>query len=279
MFHEINIVRHSDAKQLVHTCGDILSAREDINNNIIQLIDLLTQDNGVLLPPFWFAAIEYRGRTLGCCVHAEPDGMVISDIPLFAVRPLTEAILKDFIIPRRIVGPPKIADTFANQLVSTYGCSVQLSGQWRIYRLDGVCSSIENKAGELRRAEIQDLQLVADWAQQYNDERRVFLDVKNFMSEKLKNGELFFWVDQEPRTMISISGKTRNGVRISSVFTPLNYRSRGYASAAVHSISEMLLKQGNRFIVLTAEEGEPVTQIYEKIGFYPIGTRRCYVSR
>jgi predicted GNAT family acetyltransferase len=66
-------------------------------------------------------------------------------------------------------------------------------------------------------------------------------------------------------------GETPSGVRISYVFTPQEFRGRGYASALVAQLSQKMLDSGKRFCFLYTDVANPTSnRIYHKIGYRPV---------
>jgi GNAT superfamily N-acetyltransferase len=272
----LDIVRYNNAVDLLTRCEDILISQEAENNNLIQLLQLIVDDSGIVSPPYWFASVDVDGAPIGCCVHALPDGLVATALPSIAARPLYHALVADIPPPSRIVGRPSFARSLAQ--ISAIGAKrhARLSSRWLIYRLDKVNEVPDPAHGELRLATSEDYHLVEQWGNAYGDERPSFLNVHDFMLSKLESGELYFWNHKVDRTMLTVSGRGMNAQRISSVFTPKEFRGRGYASTAVAAVSQELLNNGSEYVVLTAGLGEPVARIYERIGFSPVGDRHSY---
>jgi predicted GNAT family acetyltransferase len=79
---------------------------------------------------------------------------------------------------------------------------------------------------------------------------------------------LYVWEDQEPVSMVGYAGPTPNGIRVSAVYTPPERRNRGYASAGVAALSQMLLDGGRRFCFLFTDLANPTSnRIYQQIGY------------
>lgn len=272
----MDIVRYNNAIDLLTRCEGILVSREAENNNLIQLLQLIAHDSGIVAPPYWFGCVEVDGTPIGCCVHAMPDGLVATDLPTIAARPLYHALVADIPTPRRIVGTPGFARSLAHKFAIGAKRHARLSSRWLVYRLDEVNEVPDPAHGKLRLATTDDYYLVEQWGNAYGDERPSFLNVHDFMLSKLESGELYFWHHKVDRTMLTVSGRGMNAQRISSVFTPKGFRGRGYASTAVASVSQELLRNGSEYVVLTAGLGEPVARIYERIGFFPVGDRHSY---
>jgi predicted GNAT family acetyltransferase len=88
----------------------------------------------------------------------------------------------------------------------------------------------------------------------------------------IASGRLFFWVDDgNARAMVATTRETRSGCAVNTVYTPPQFRRRGYATAAVATLSEMLLESGRRFCCLYTDLANPTSNsIYAKIGYRPI---------
>jgi predicted GNAT family acetyltransferase len=68
--------------------------------------------------------------------------------------------------------------------------------------------------------------------------------------------------------MAGCSGPLPSGIRINAVYTPPELRGRGYASACVAALSQMLLEEGRKFCFLyTDVENETANDVYRAIGY------------
>ena len=68
--------------------------------------------------------------------------------------------------------------------------------------------------------------------------------------------------------MLSVSLAALSGVRISAVYTPPEFRGRGYASAAVAYLTSDKIRQGASYASLVVEtEDEHLHRLYGRIGF------------
>ena len=76
-----------------------------------------------------------------------------------------------------------------------------------------------------------------------------------------------FWEDGPMVSLAAFGNPTPNGIRIGPVYTPPEYRRRGYASALVAELSERLLEK-RRFCFLFTDLVNPTAnRIYEQIGY------------
>jgi predicted GNAT family acetyltransferase len=84
-----------------------------------------------------------------------------------------------------------------------------------------------------------------------------------------EDAALWLWErDDEPVSLAAYSGPTLTGIRIGPVFTPVEHRRRGYASALVGELSGFLLERGHRACFLYTDLANPTANaIYERIGY------------
>src|ERR671932_2648937 len=67
------------------------------------------------------------------------------------------------------------------------------------------------------------------------------------------------WHDGRPVSLAGYSGPTPNGIRVGPVYTPPEHRRRGYASACVAALSQLLLDGSRRFCFLFTDLANPTS--------------------
>lgn len=84
---------------------------------------------------------------------------------------------------------------------------------------------------------------------------------------------LFVWENEGRSVSLAAWGRrTRNGACIKLVYTPPEFRGRGYASAATAGLSSRLLADGCAFCTLFTDLSNPTAnRIYRRIGYRPAG--------
>ncbi|MEZ4679331.1 MAG: GNAT family N-acetyltransferase [Caldilineaceae bacterium] len=86
--------------------------------------------------------------------------------------------------------------------------------------------------------------------------------------QKIADQHLFFWEDGEPVSMVALARPTAHGIGIGPVYTPPQYRGRGYASSAVAQLSQQMLDTGKEFCALFTDVANPTSNhIYQAIGY------------
>lgn len=130
-------------------------------------------------------------------------------------------------------------------------------------------------SGSFRNATTVDFDLAARWGESfYRDcfgDMESPMDLKEITRNMLEGGSLYFWIDSEPVSMAATTRPTANGISISYVYTPPEYRRKGYASAIVASLSQLMLDKGRTFCTLYTDLANPTSNsIYQKIGYRPV---------
>jgi predicted GNAT family acetyltransferase len=131
----------------------------------------------------------------------------------------------------------------------------------------------EPASGQLRLAGKRDLDLLVGWLNEFATETRVgTVNTRTFAENHINNKTVFLWEDEgEPRTSSLFAGLTPHGVRVGFVYTPPQFRRRGYASACVAAVSQKALDTGYEFCCLYTDLSNPTSNdIYQRIGYTPV---------
>jgi len=82
----------------------------------------------------------------------------------------------------------------------------------------------------------------------------------------------FFWVVDDEVVSITIAVRPQiKGICISGVYTPPQFRRRGYARALVSEVSKEMLIRGYALTNLFTDLSNPTSnKIYQEIGYYPV---------
>lgn len=126
--------------------------------------------------------------------------------------------------------------------------------------------------GTLHRATADDRVVLGRYLKEFDDWLRWPIE-EHYQSRAdriIGEGRAYFWRDHEPVSMALWTGRTPRGVRITCVYTPPQFRCRGYASNLVAHLSQQLLAEGRSFCFLNADQSNPTSNsIYQKIGYTP----------
>ncbi len=203
-------------------------------------------------------------------VHAAPKGA-----PMAALESLAHALHGWEVSVPGVMAADRLAASFAKRWTDATGRAASSAGMHqRLYQLTSV-KELPSVAGHLRVATRDDVDLLADWMCGFT--RDVFGDEvaveegRKRATTRIEYGELYLWEDGQPVSMAAKARPTTNGIAVNHVYTPQEFRERGYATACVGRLSQLLLDDGWGFCCLYADLANPTSNgIYQRIGYEPV---------
>jgi predicted GNAT family acetyltransferase len=259
-----SVHRYSDSQSFLNRAEKWLLQKEAEHNIILSVSYLLTGDSH-FQEPIYLATVEEDAEVCGCVVRAPPDGLYVTDMPIAAVSEIVHQLQKYYQELPEVIGPESVATEFAKKWKLQ---KWKMHSHLRWYSVSEVIAPKRVAPGFLRKAGSEDIPLVSDWASSYAREVATKVDVVIVFQRMVRRGLLHLWDDDGPRCVITASGLTPNAARISSLYTPPEYRGRGYAANAVASVSQQILNSGRQLCVTAADVNEPgPTAIYKSVGY------------
>ncbi|WP_299486647.1 GNAT family N-acetyltransferase [Acaryochloris sp. IP29b_bin.137] len=164
------------------------------------------------------------------------------------------------------------AQAFAQTWQSLTGQSSLLKMHLRIHQLTQVRSQ-DRAQGYLRVATRRDRLQLLQWSKAFSQEALGDIegDIERILDLQLKRQNLYVWCDGQIVSMVAGRLSQPGGGRIGPVYTPPEFRRRGYATACVAAISQMLLDKGAQRCCLFTDITNPTANhIYQTIGYEPV---------
>jgi uncharacterized protein len=174
-----------------------------------------------------------------------------------------------------VLAPSDLAALFVRDWSTSTGQASQLTRAERICRLDTV-RTVASASGRLRPLAPADHARTVAWLTAFHEEALPDEPQEDItdLAERILTAtdrRLYVWDDLGPTSPVGAAGPTPNGIRIGPVYTPPLYRKRGYATAAVATLSRLLLDEGCRFCFLFTDRSNPTSNhIYQEIGYVPV---------
>ena len=175
-------------------------------------------------------------------------------------------------------GPVDEVDAFADAWEKASGICPGRSRSLKIYEIAPQNDSVNalEASDRMRLAEETDRELVHDWAISFAAESPSPMDPSTLveLAETMRaKGNLFLWEDGEPMSMAGFGRSTPNGLVVNMVYTPVERRRLGYASALMAGLMVEARQRGAKLCCLFSEYGGK-RNLYERIGFREVGTFR-----
>jgi ribosomal protein S18 acetylase RimI-like enzyme len=172
-----------------------------------------------------------------------------------------------------VIGPRDVVTGFADVWSKTTGGTWQIQMEQMIYRLDRV-QDVPVSPGKLIQAGQKDLDMLTEWLLGFSEATPETIDAdqaRTSTQERIDAGRIYLWRDQQPVSMAFRSRPAGHGITVTGVYTPPEYRRRGYATSCVASLSRLLLAEGYRYCTLYTDLANPTSNsIYQKIGYRPV---------
>ena len=259
----IRVESGTDASAVLERAGDFLGRRPVANNLILTILHA----RRVLPEPgrYWVA---WDGEgVVGVAMQSPPDfPAVLTTMPDAAVSAIASAVAAEGVLLPGVNADATTASRFAGEWTELQPTGATPYNGLRIYELTEL-SSPRVASGVLRPAGEEDEDLVLKWMQAFSEEAGEPSMAVEVARRRLRARQLWVWDDAGP---VSLAGHTlpvHDVVRVGPVYTPVDLRNRGYASACVCALSRHLVDHGLRCI-LYADLANPVSNsIYRRMGY------------
>ncbi len=176
-----------------------------------------------------------------------------------------------------IIGPKNLVLQLGELIKNEFNWEYKIGFKQLVYILEEVKYNPKIK-GKLKKVKSNNLDLISKWmnwfcieALKEKDKKGAYKIAKN----KILNGEVYIWIDNSEVTMSCTARPTNNGITINYVYTPIEFRNKGYGTKIVAKLSHLMLEKGYKFCTLFTDLDNPTSNnIYKKIGYEPIAEFR-----
>ena len=268
-------MRFAKAEDFYREAGPFLLQRETEHCLVLGICsELIRYPERIEHQPYLATVVE-RGEVVAAALMTPPHNLLLSHCAdPEALVPIADDLYGRGVALPGVNGAAPLSKAFAQLWQARTGQSYELGMALRIYRLDKV-KPVFGVPGRLRRASEADRELLLAWIAAFSeavgegrDPRDTERTVERFLSSETRG--LYLWEDGHPVSMAGYGGPTPHGMRVSAVYTPPQYRRRGYASACVAAVSQLLLDSGRQFCFLFTDLANPTSNhIYQEVGYRP----------
>lgn len=202
-----------------------------------------TDDSHFQKPLYW-ATLEKEGQIVGCAFRTPPYRLGITALPLETIPALVESVAAVYPSLSGVAGPEPAVSAFTAAWMKLRGGSWTVQSRQRLLAHRAIVPTDEPPRGILRIANAADTALAQQWGAAFAHETRL-PGLDGGLTARLIPGRLlYFWDDGTPRCMLGVLRETHDAAAIGILYTPPEFRDRGYATAAVAAFSRHLLSRG-----------------------------------
>jgi uncharacterized protein len=248
-----------------------LLQNEAENNVLLGVLQTLRCNPDRYPDPPYLAIIENNGEIVATAIRTPPHKLLLSKASHLEGLTLVAQDLQREPFPG-VMGLAPELETFLQEWQGLTGQSYRLLTEMRIHQLTALQPSIAAN-GHLRLVTEKDRVLLVEWLPAFNAEAglEVIEDLERFVTNLLKNQNTYLWEDNAPVSLAAGRKFSDTASRIGSVYTPPEYRRKGYATACVAALSQKLLDEGcDRCFLLTDLANPTSNHIYQQIGYVPV---------
>lgn len=163
------------------------------------------------------------------------------------------------------------------------GSTARFAGQWsertksgarpdqglRIYEAQSI-QMPPGVPGGLRRAALSDRTRIGELLRGFQEDTGEARPDDPVTDRRIAAGQFWLWEDPPALSMAALTPPILGVCRVQAVYTPPEWRNRGYAGAGVARLSAQTLESGHRCILYT-DLGNPISNsVYRRIGYRPV---------
>lgn len=273
----MNLQFEKNMETYVSLIEPLLMKRESCNNLMLGILNRFVEgqsaDQEVLT-----GYAEKDGDVIFAFMQTPPNNWILPDVESInedAAKEVAVFLWENKLAVPGVLGPVRLVKPFVAEWEKLSGKTASVHMNQLIYQLDQV-NDVPISCGRLVDADRSHQQLITDWLVQFGkevNEPDFSANAEKNAARFLKNRSVFLWlVDGKPVSMVNRSRKTKNGATVNAVFTPDEYKRKGYATSTVSALTSKLLDEGAQFCSLYTDADYPTSnRIYKKIGYYQVG--------
>ncbi|EAW37956.1 GNAT family N-acetyltransferase [Lyngbya sp. PCC 8106] len=221
----------------------------------------------------YLATVEEEDKIVAIAMITPPYNFLLSKVENFAaIEMIAQDLYQNKISLPGVSGLTTETEIFAQQWHNLTHQAYEIEMHLRIHQLKQV-EPIPKVSGFLRLATENDRALLFNWYEEFIQEAAPSepTSIEKTVNYHLGQNHIYLWKNEVPVSMSLATKATQNSSRIGLVYTPPEYRKKGYASACVASLSQQLLDQGNQTCYLYTDLANSTSNhIYKNIGYKPV---------
>lgn len=274
----------TEARAFLTAAGEYL-AREPVHNTVVATIAerFATGEKGC--PDDWWLVVRDGRDVVGVGMRTAPFSprpAFLLAMPDEAARRLASTLYERQESLGGVNGDLPTVRVCAEEFARLIGGTVEVALHTRLFELRELIPPARPK-GQLRPGGAEDCELATAWFAAFMADADDQAGrppgssphetpTREAMMMRLAGGWLWFWVNEagDPVHLTAVNPVSFGAARLGPVYTPPEYRGRGYASAAVAAVSQRVLDQGARPCLFTDQANPTSNRLYSALGYQPV---------
>ncbi|WP_188454666.1 GNAT family N-acetyltransferase [Virgibacillus oceani] len=278
----MNITVVSSPEVFAEKAESLLLKKEACNNLMLGLLNRLLE-NGKTNAEYYLGYVEINNQVIFAFMRTAPNNWIMADVDHVAdsvIASVANFMFENNLEVPGILGPVRSTNLFVNKWTELTDGNASVHMEQLIYQLDKV-NHVPMTDGILVEANRAHHALLTQWLEQFGLQANETITASKAARTAINfinNRTVYLWeVEGVPVSMVNQSRKTKHGATINAVFTPDEFKRKGYATSAVAALSRRILEDGFQFCSLYTDKANPTSNsIYKKIGYYVVGDSIVY---
>lgn len=219
--------------------------------------------------------VHRDGALYGAVVRTPPWPFVVSGLPLDAAPAAVAALADADPLAPGVNGPRELAEGFAQAWAAHTGAGLREALASRLYELGDLLEP--SVPGTGRTATEADLPLLLHWRRDFQLEAlghdRGVEHGEHALRREFAHGDHHeLWEFEGEVVSWARAGAPKLGMsRVAPVYTPKEFRARGFGSAVTAAVSRWAREAGAEHVLLFTDLANPTANsIYQKLGYRPV---------
>jgi predicted GNAT family acetyltransferase len=250
---------------------------DEVANGLMYGISLRCSAHPELFNAPYFAVVADGAGPVAAAMMTPPHNLVLWVRPNSnyeePLRLIAQNVATFGVLPPGVLGLRDVASVFVDIWQKMRPVTARIAIRERIYQLRKV-NPPAPCPGKFRMAAPADAALVEEWFWAFTQEAGVTGDEQSARKSsrlRVDSGDAFVWEDAGQVVSLACRGRsTPHGATIGPVYTPRQFRGKGYASNCVGRLSQLILDGGKDFATLFTDLANPTSNgIYMNLGYTP----------
>jgi len=224
-------------------------------------------------PPIFAIGITEPDEVSFAAMRTPPWPLLTSRLEPGDAEPLIDRWLEVDPDVSALSGLPETARALAAAWVRRTGGTSRRTFSEAMHVLTEVQDPPRPAPGALRLPRPDERDLVVRWMEEFIGEAGLIgaAQAASMVDARIRQEGLLVWDDGQPVSLVGVNPPAAGVVRVGPVYTPLQFRRRGYAGSAVAAVSRRALAGGADRCMLFTDLANPTSnKIYAEVGY-----RRC----
>jgi predicted GNAT family acetyltransferase len=267
---------HHDVAKFVALTRPLLESDPVRHTVAVTVSQVLIRVPGSTGDPPVLLTVHDGERLTGAAICTPPRGLIVSALPPESTGVAVERLALECPCLPGAFGPRDVAEVFVRRWTACTGASVHEQMAQRLYALHRLTPPV-GVPGTVRQAGVGDVELLAQWRQDFADEATGGLRGHGSAAQQTRQARaagtvaLLWEIAGRPVAWASATAPLAGMSRIAPVFTVPQQRGHGYGSAVTAAAAGWARRAGARHVVLFTDLANRITNvIYPRIGFRPV---------